>query len=182
MAEMRNDREVYSVLNSVIKDALEATAGYVLGLIEINIMSDVYGNGNIPYVYDRTFEFLNSWMKDIEDNNKYNEVVATIFSNPDRMSFEPEEHIHGSYLSGDFREHMAEAIEEGLGYRYFPQIRRDGTQNPAGKPRPFFSHTVEALNRGGQLQKVFEREMLARGIELNKKNNTLNYALENEIV
>ena len=34
IVEMHNDREVYSVLNNIIKDALDATAGYVLGVIE----------------------------------------------------------------------------------------------------------------------------------------------------
>lgn len=179
---MHNDREVYSVLNNIIKDALDATAGYVLGVIEYYIMHDVYGSGNIPHVYKRTNEFLNSWMKDIEDNNKYNEVIATIFSNSNLMSYDPETHTHGSYLSGDFREHMAEAIEEGLGYRYFPQIRSDGTKNPAGQPRPFFSDTVSELDRSGKLFSIFAKEMAARGLEINKKNNTIGYSLENEMI
>ena len=180
--EIRNDREALDVLNNVVADAIDATAGYILGVLEYYIMHDVYGNGNVPYVYDRTMEFLNSWVKDVEKGNKYGEVVATIFSDANLMSYDPDNHIHGSYLSGDFREHMAEAIEEGLGYRYFAQTRRDGTQNPAGKPRPFFSDTVAELNKGGQLEKIFEREMAARGIQLNRKNNTIGYMIDNEIV
>ncbi len=173
MAEMRNDREVYNVLNNVIRDALDATAGYVLGVIESYVMKDVYGSGNIPHMYQRTNEFFNSWVKEVESSNRLDEVVATIFSDVDLMHYDPSNHIHGSYLSGDFREHMAEVIEEGLGYKYFPQTRKDGTQNPAGKPRRFFSHTINELNKSGQLKKIFEMEMKARGINIMRKNDVI---------
>ena len=38
MIEMRNDRETLNVLNNIIADAIDATAGYVLGVIEYYIM------------------------------------------------------------------------------------------------------------------------------------------------
>lgn len=179
---MHNDREVYKKIGYVIEQAIEKTTDEVLDILIDYIYHDVYGTGNPPHMYNPTFEFIDSWVKKIEGGNKYNEVIATIYSEANLMSYNPSEHIHGSFLSGDFREHMAEAIEEGLGYKYFPQVRSDGTKNPASQPRRFFSDTINALNRNGLLMKIFENAMADLGIELNKKNNTLNYLLDNEIV
>lgn len=175
--EMRNDRETYNVLNSIIKDAITSVAEYILGLIEINITQIVYGSGNIPKIYDRTWEFLDSWTKTVESDNRLNEVIATIFSDPSKMHYDYKKYIHGSIISGDMTEEMSRLIEEGLGGHFI-----FGDKHPAAKPRQFFKATINTLNRSGQLQKMFEREMAIRGIQLNKKSNTIGYMMDNEIL
>ncbi|MBO7693839.1 MAG: hypothetical protein J6T10_14560 [Methanobrevibacter sp.] len=165
MVEMKNDREVYNVIGGVIRDVINDMAEYILGLIEINIMQIVYGNGNIPKVYDRTWEFLNSWMKNVESSNTLNEVVATIFSDPSRLHYDGDNFIHGSKYSGDKTAEMSLLIEEGLaghGKAIF------GTKHPGANPRPFFSETIKVLNKNGFLFKMFKEEMAKRGLEVKK--------------
>lgn len=167
MVEMRNDREVYNIVGGIIKDVINDMAEYILGLIEVNINQIVYGSGNIPKVYDRTWEFLNSWMKTVESSNSLNEVVATIFSEPSKMHCDKDNFIHGSKLanSGDMTAEMSMLIEEGLagnGKAIF------GTKHPGAKARPFFSATVKTLNRNGFLLKMFKEKMAQRGLEVKK--------------
>ena len=176
MVEMRNDREVYNELNKVMTEVIEYMAEYVLGLIETNIYQIVYGSGNIPKVYERTWEFLDSWMKKVENDNRLNEVVATIFSDPSKMHFDPDNWVHGSYYGGsggnDRRSDMSRLIQEGLagtGEAIF------GTKHPGAKPRPFFDATIRTLNQNGFLLKMFKTEMEKRGFVL--QGNRINLDL-----
>ena len=97
MTEMRNDNDVYKVLGNLIEKAIDETAGYVLGILQDYIYKDVYGNGNIPHEYVRTFEFLDSWITKVEKGGNLDEVVATIFSDHTLMTYKPETFTHGSY-------------------------------------------------------------------------------------
>lgn len=171
--ELKNDRQVLDVLSPLLKDITDEIAGEILSIVQYYIESDVYGSGNIPHTYVRTNEFLNSWIKQVDASGRTAEVVATIFSDPSRMSLDLEHGVHGSETFGDLREELSEAIETGSKYS-FKKIRKDRTWNPAAKKRRFFEHAIAELERNGFLFKLFEEELNARGFTI-KKTNGINF-------
>ena len=167
--EIRNNNDLVNALNPVIDSVVEEMADWILDILFQYIWKDVYEDYK-PYVYNRTYEFLNSWVSEVERSGRYKETIATIFNSPAKMHYDTTRYIHGSPESNDFRQHLKEAIEEGLGGNYwFPYTRRDGSINPAIIHRHFFRDTVDYLSKGQRLLKMFEKKMAEHGILITKK-------------
>ena len=104
-----------------------------------------------------------------KNQNFTSTVIATIYNSPKKMRLDTENYIHGSPTSHDFRQYLAQSIEEGLGGHYwFPIKRADGSINPAAVKRPFFSETINYLKKNGKLFSLFEKKMANHGLLLSK--------------
>ena len=169
--DIRNENDLLNALNPILDEVVSKMADEILNILFDFIRADVYDKYE-PHMYNRTEEFLNSWISDVERKGRRKEVIAKIYNSPRKMSLDISNHIHGSPESHDFREHLKEAIEEGLGGHYwFPKYRRDGTRNPATIKRPFFTDTIKYLNKSGRLFKMFENEMAKHGLYVQKGKN-----------
>lgn len=166
--EIRNEKQLTDITRKIVAEAVDAVAGAILAEVQYYVLHNVYGNGNVPTVYTRTNEFLNSWTKDISSKKSSKTIEARIFSDASKMSYVPSEGIHGSYEYGDLRGEMAEVIEEGIKYAY-PKIRKDKTWNPAAKKRRFFYDVIVELNKNRTLFSWLEAEMQARGMPIKRK-------------
>ncbi len=172
MLEIRNENDLLNAFNPVLDDVTRKMADEILDILWDFIKKDVYDAYSEPSVYQRAdseHNFLNSWIKEVERKGRRKETIAKIFDLPSKMSIDENSYIHGSPESHDFRQHLAEAIEEGLGGHYwFPEYRRDGTVNPAYEERPFFTDTVNYLTSNGRLFQMFEKEMAKYGLHVQK--------------
>lgn len=169
--EIRNNQELINALNPVIDQVMREMADEILDILYDYIDSEVYDKHK-PHLYDRTEEFLNSWVSSVERKGRMKEVIATIYNSPKKMRLDTENYIHGSPTSHDFRQYLAQSIEEGLGGHYwFPVKRADGSINPAAVKRPFFSETINYLKKNGKLFSLFEKKMANHGLLLSKGNS-----------
>lgn len=170
--EIRNENDLLNAFNPILNDAIQEVADKILDILWDFIKEDVYDSYSHPSVYQRAdseHNFLNSWINSIEQKGRRKEIIATIFNSPRLMSLDSDHYVHGSPESHDFRAHLAEAIEEGLGGHYwFPEYRKDGSKNPAYEERPFFSDTIKYLERNGYLFKLFEQAMAKRGLYVHR--------------
>ena len=170
--EIRNENDLLNALNPIIDSVVREMVDEIMDILYDFIKTHVYMNYQ-PHMYQRTEEFLDSWISEIDRKGRRKEVIAKIFDSPRKMSLDTSRYIHGSPTSNDFRAHLAEAIEEGLGGHYwFPKYRDDGSINPAYVKRPFFSDTIKYLEKNGRLFKMFEDGMAKRGLYV-KKGKTL---------
>lgn len=165
MTEIRNENDLLNVFNPILDDVIQELADKILDILWDFIKKDVYDSYVEPSVYSRTYDFLNSWINEIERKGRRKEVIAKIFNSPKLMSLDWENYVHGSPESHDFRQHLAEAIEEGLGGNYwFPH-------NAAYEERPFFSDTIKYLEQNGYLFKLFEQAMAKRGLYVHRSHS-----------
>lgn len=165
--EIRNNNQLLDVMNNVIDQVTQEVADEVLDILYAYIEADVYDTMKFePYSYNRTYEFLKSWVNEVERKGNRKEVIARIYSEPSRMQFNSLKSIHGSKEYGDIREYMSKAIQEAALWTW-KGIRKDGTRNPASIRRPFFDDTIKYLNRNGKLKKIYEAKMRKYGLSLN---------------
>lgn len=97
-------------MRTILKDVYN----YVLDKIEQEnkelINEIVYGAGQ-PKVYERTYEFRDSWGGNVE--TKGNSIVATFEQDVNKLSYDPDNYIHGSLESGFIGEYLADIIYNG---------------------------------------------------------------------
>ncbi len=164
---MSKDIKTYEELNKIILDAMYEVIEYVAkrihSLLISHIDEDVYINQNNYYARGTkmpTYEFRESW--DIDEVEKAKDTVqSSIYHNPQKMSFSPEDFVHGSELwhTNDIRELLPLIIEKGLSGNLFG----------AGwwqEPRPFFANTLEELNNKGLIKKWFKEGMDKYGLSI----------------
>lgn len=170
MTDINNEKELKVIFERQLEQVIDAISEKILNVLLDYIRKDVYDNDE-PTTYERTWQFLNSWINNIETSARTGEVIAEIFSDPSRMDYIPEKGIHGSREYGDLRSQLSYAIETGTMYSY-RKIRKDRTWNPAAKKRTFFQDTISELDKRGQIWKWFEMEMKGRGITVEKGGST----------
>lgn len=170
MRDISNDTELKNIFEAQLKQVIDSISERILNVLLDYIRKDVYDN-NEPTTYERTWQFLNSWINQVEASANTGEVIAEIFSDSSRMDYIPEKGIHGSREYGDIRNQLSYAIETGTMYSY-RKIRKDRSWNPAAKKRRFFQDTISELDKRGQIWKWFEEEMRSRGIAVEKGGST----------
>lgn len=166
MVDINNEKELRAIFEKQLEQVVDAISERILNVLLDYIRKDIYDKDE-PTTYERTWQFLNSWINNIEKSARTGEVIAEIFSDTGRMDYIPEKGIHGSREYGDIREQLSYAIETGTMYSY-RKIRKDGSWNPAAKKRRFFQDTISELDKRGQIWKWFEEEMRSRGIAVEK--------------
>ncbi|MHC1722442.1 MAG: hypothetical protein AB9836_04455 [Aminipila sp.] len=142
-------------LENALIEAVRKVAEWIQEVIKIKIQEDVY-NAGVPLIYERTYEFLNSFNMDLQKLGNY--VVATIFFDPTTMECNPDNFQHGSNYSdrgSDLREALAEVLNDNksgalFGYGYWMNRK------------PFFDDAVAYIDEN--IFKQFELEMTALGI------------------
>ncbi len=110
--QISNDAQLYAVFTPIIQDAVRYTMEQATSTFKNYIEKYVYGAGD-PEEYMRTYEFVNSWENEVNEN--FFGAEGILGQNTSYMSFTPEMLWHGSYTSGDVRDNLAEILFEGLG-------------------------------------------------------------------
>ena len=87
-----------------------------------------------------------------------NYVEAKVFSDPNLMIYNPEEHQHGDSVGTDRRENVLQYIEEGTDFDF---------GGNAQFPRHFWG-VIENMLNDGTLDSVFESLMAQNGINFIK--------------
>ena len=113
-----------------------------------SVEMEVYNTPFLPKVYQRLGEnggFLGSWIKQRTKNLGLS-LENTIFSDPDRIKFFPEEHIHGNFWEGNRASFLDRAIAEGTDYDFVvPEEYTAPGDNWWTRPRDYFSPVIAEI-------------------------------------
>jgi hypothetical protein len=157
---IENDAQLYSTTSLIINEAMEYVMQKMYDMYK-DLIDEIVYNTEYPVLYDRTYEFAESWQKDVQQNGMG--AQGTITQDYSLMSFDPDTYTHGSeyYSPEDVRPFLANIIYEGLTGKLFG----DGWWRNA---RDAWTPLINKLE-SGQLDKWFRQGMdLAGGLRLQK--------------
>lgn len=120
MAQFSTPQELQKAMMNDLFNVVSGVTDYYLGVLKRNVDDKVYQNPQYqPSVYERTGQFLDSWIFRILPMTRPNEFGMEIYSDPELMVYDPETSSHGSPDGEeDRREFMAEAILWGAFWDY----------------------------------------------------------------
>lgn len=147
MAQFSTPQQLERALMRNLSDVVTKTTEHYLKVLKKNVDEEVYKNPqHVPSMYERTGQFLESWIFDILPSTKNNEFGMEIYSNPELMTYNPEKSQHGSpYGDEDRREYMPEAILWGILWDYSTGEDEDWWRFP--DTRDFWTPTIEEIDR-----------------------------------
>ena len=112
MPELRNDAQLRRAMMPIISKIVD----HIITKLEVEnprlIQKHVYKKYS-PKVYERTGEFKEAWEADNEGISG-SHVDMTYGYAPDDMTYDPDLWQHGSHISGDARNYLADIIYQGL--------------------------------------------------------------------
>lgn len=95
-----------------VRKAMEYVADKILAENEKDVMESFY-NRYQPTEYDRSYQFVNAW--DFDDIQMTDRTASMEFGiSPDKMEYDPDDYLHGSYASGDAREYLVDILYDGV--------------------------------------------------------------------
>jgi hypothetical protein len=148
---IESDSQLTQLLKDDLTVVIDNVTDILMAELKDYIQEDVY-NRYRPYVkrYHRTFQFKNSWVKDISVNQK---ISIRLYSDPNKMDYNPDMFQHGSKLSGDVSNALAEILNEtltGLFFDFAITAENNGWWRDAD--RPFWDEFEDYLSNG----KIFD--------------------------
>lgn len=155
MPSAKNSTEFYSLFRIPVKNALDYVMDKVLEEYKDEIDNVVYNNYS-PSVYERTYDFKNSWETEtmLQSKGAQGELkqdVSSIGVNLDKFQ-------HGSIYSGSIVDELTDIIFEGLSGPLFGEgfwtNRRDA-----------WTPLIAKLD-GGKIDKWFKEGMKKQGIAM----------------
>jgi len=141
---------------SMIRESLVELGEMIEHKVRDNIDNHVYVGE--PEVYDRTYEFIDSW--DSVDVSKGRNAEVLIRSDKNFMHSEPNSFTHGSYYwrkGSDIREILPEILAFNLSGDLFG----DGWWR---RRTSYFDATLKELQANGWLSKTFKQLLRKRGL------------------
>ena len=109
MATFKNLDELYLIWNKQLKDTVDYVTKKCVDTIKIEI--DIWGIGDNSKneFYEATGEFEESFVNEL--STRIGDYIVGYFGyNPSNMTFNPDLWQHGSYISGDVSENLADII------------------------------------------------------------------------
>lgn len=117
--EIRNNAQLRHAMMPVLRGVVDYILNQIAILNEEKIEEVVYAAYN-PIEYERTYEFKDAWT--VNMGRIHNKDVSGSFSyDPSKMSVSLQDYQHGSPMSGDAREYLADIIYQGLSGPLFGQ-------------------------------------------------------------
>ena len=163
MKAIRNGKDLNNALILILQDVIKEVADKINDKLRVRIDEDVYINRNNYYVGGSkkpTYEFRESVTTSNIEIDK-NIVSTEIFHDSEKMSFRPDDFVHGSRYwkhGDDIREYLPKIINDGL----------SGSLFGSGwwqEERPYFTNTLKELENSGLIRKWFLEAMRKRGLK-----------------
>lgn len=151
---IQNANEFEAEYGKALNNAIDYVMGKILSEYKSIIDAVVY-DAYSPMIYDRTYDFKESWQTDIKHSG--NNVEGVLEQNTALMSFNPDKFQHGDNYIGDLRKHIADMIFKGYGYFFKGDFDR---------PRDAWSPLLELVN--DKLDNWFTEGMTMQGINIKK--------------
>ncbi len=152
------EQQMYGVLGEVALKASEKLIAH--------LDSEVYINRNTSYAYGTgqpTYDLRNS-VTASQVEKVGGELQSKVFHDKEKMSFSPDDFVHGSryWKDGvtDIRELLPKIINDGLSGDLF------GQNQWWQEERPYFSNTLKELESKGLIKKWFKEAMIKRGFNI----------------
>lgn len=161
MAEITQWSQLDNVLELILRDALNELGEMINDKMKAQIDYDVYVGQN--KVYEPTYEFRESYeSKDVTKDKRNPEVL--IKSNPDKMSLDSDNFVHGSNYSrrgDDVRGVLDDILANNLSGNITKKWFGDGFWRHRDS---YFDNTLKALEVNGWLSKTFKQLLRKRGL------------------
>lgn len=165
MKQVKTYSELFKGLLDILYDVVIEVGDKINDKLRYHIDEEVYINQNNYYANGTgqpTYELRES-VTTSEPKKTGNSVSVKIFHDKNKMSFAPDDFIHGSryWKDGltDIRELLPLIIDQGLSGNLFGE----GWWT---EPRPYFSNTLEELKNNGLLKKWFREALVKRGLKV----------------
>lgn len=108
----RNESEASNIIMPRIRKAVEEVADKILDENYKDVRDLFYAQYQ-PKYYERSMDFLDAW--DFDPIEQHGNTISAEFGfSPSMMTSIPEEFQHGSPVSGDIREYLADIIYDGV--------------------------------------------------------------------
>ena len=144
-------------MSNDVEQMVSAIGDAYVGVVQEYVQEYVY-NPYTPRIYDRTHEFYDSWT--YKQQRSGLSINGEIFSDPDKMSFDPENFIHGSgglypfapmayqdFGAVDRRSIMAQIVAEGTNFDfYIPEEKADKGDNWWARPRDYWTPSIGEID------------------------------------
>ncbi len=171
MVSIRNDAKFNAIFVTAIQDAVVYATHQALLSFRRYMKSEIY-DAFAPTEYERTNQFYNSWEEEVINSVKG--ADGKIFQNIEKMAFEPDKMQHGSPLSGDIREYLAQIIFEGSSGNY-SYTDEDGVSNVIyskgtawGQPRDAWGEFMNDIETKDKILGWFRNSLKKKGIYIRK--------------
>lgn len=146
-------------LINAMKIAINHSIDYIMKQIyEENkqLIQELVYNAYSPKDYNRTYELRDNWNYDIKDSRF--SVTGEFGLDTNSMTLDMENFIHGSTISGDFREYVADKVIKGIDHPFGNRGAR------SIEPRDFWTPLINKLDNG-KIEEWFNYQMKQEGFD-----------------
>jgi hypothetical protein len=161
LININNTQELKKIMDNIVSDALEEVTQKLLDKLIANIDEIVYIGKNEVYAHGTgvpTYQFRESWTSmQFQHGDEHKSII---YSESDKMQYDPDNYIHGDDLHGDLRDKLAAILNEGTNDSIFGQ----GWWTV---PRPFWDATMK-LMQDGTVDKWFQSALRKRGLTIKR--------------
>lgn len=152
MSYVSNSAELNADFENIMDKAVNYVIDRILEEYKKDIDSIIYGAGT-PVVYQRTYEFKNSWKSEVR--NVTRGAKGSIYQDYNVMTYNPSLGQHGT--NKDLRKQLATILFEGIN-------NKDTWYN---QPRDAWTPLIEMLD-GGKIDQWFQEAMHLQGLNVSK--------------
>lgn len=165
MTDIRNEAQLLGILETVIREVLEATADEVLEIFKRDYITKYVYESHMPNVkYHNktrkpTYEFRDAW-----DWTEIKKTLMTLsremWFDPSKLSFDESTFLHGSRYSTpeDVRENLMDILNKtGRSSRLW-------LSSTAIRPIAYWNKFLDDFISGGQLERILSKHFALRGI------------------
>jgi len=156
MAQYSTPQELQKAMMEDLFGVVTNLTEHYLKVLKNNVDEQIYSNPDHPHpsMYQRTGQFLESWIFRFLPQTRPNEFGTEIYSEPDLMVYNPELSQHGSPDGmEDRRAIMPEAILWGAFWDYTRDEEDEWWRYP--DTRDFWTPTIDEMDRSFR-KKVIE--------------------------
>lgn len=172
MTDFKNENELLKHMSLIISRAIGRIILRMAADLKKQILEDVYYEDYFPnqmYFDDGgrptgsrhpTWEFLNSWDTS-PVINRGNEIYAELFFNPKKLSLDTDKWKHGSPISGDARDNLADILDLAFnnyqaGYTSGLMV---GDRHMSKFRKPYWENFIKNMFDKGQIEEWFIEEL-----------------------
>lgn len=158
----KNLDEFYAIMFNPTQQAIMYVTEKILDELSLNIGKLGIGDDSRNLVYNSTGEFNQSFIDDLATRvGEY--IIGNVRFDPSNMTLDEENFVHGSFISGDARQGLAEIIFEGksgglFGQGFWTQSRDAWTPTMNRLDKSFNKWMIEGFRLAGFSIKKAELE------------------------
>lgn len=119
MPTYKNHQQLMDAIKGDVSKVMVKVGEYAQTQIRESVQKNVYDawewEEDHPRVYNRTYQFLNSWVY-----YPYNDGMSfSVYNDHELMDYNADEYQHGGFNGPDRRENLDDYIQEGTEYDFF---------------------------------------------------------------